>query len=222
MSEAIQLALMLAPLSVYFYVLGLWQSSRRPKVVDGLLDYSMLVLGLSGFVIFGPAGRVLLGLLFGPANMVVWILWCGFVLLWAVFLGGNAGKRLIIYQVDEKALSDLLPAAVLRIPGQYRKTVKGFEDAESGRVLTIHSHQMLRTSSIQIDGPEGEATCRQLKRELVKEFSGVTPGGPTPVTWGLFFLSWVAMIAPMISLFINEPHMQSIVRQFFQRLQGGG
>jgi hypothetical protein len=221
MSEAIQLGLMLAPLAVYFYVLGIWHSSRRPRVIRGSTDYGMLVFGLSGLILFGPAGGVLLRTLFGPPNLVVWVLWTGFCTLWALFLAHGSGRRLVVYQTDEPTFRSMLENAVAHLPGSYIRTLNGYEDARTGRSIALSPHAVLRVGAVHIEGKEAEETCEALRVALRQEAALRPPTGPSFVTWGFFFFSWLAMVAPMVTLFIHEPKMHTMVRQFLQRLQGG-
>ncbi len=98
MSLPMQVALTVGPLACYFYVVGVWQSGRRPRVVAGPVDFAVLALGVSGLVTVGPVGQVLMRLIFGmpehlglgtPLVRLPWRLWAG------VFaMGAAAGRRL--------------------------------------------------------------------------------------------------------------------------------
>ncbi len=71
MSPAFQVALAVGPLAAYFLMLGILQSTRRPTVVPGAIDFALLASALGGLVVFGPVGWVLTATLFpGPS------LWC--------------------------------------------------------------------------------------------------------------------------------------------------
>src|SRR5438309_1399111 len=54
-----QYALTVGPLGFYLWVLGLWQSGRRPHVVRGLTDFTLLAFGVGGVLAFGPFGQLL-------------------------------------------------------------------------------------------------------------------------------------------------------------------
>src|SRR5882757_922117 len=51
MSSPWQYALTVGPLGFYLWVLAVWQSGRRPRVVRGLVDFALLAAGLGGVVL---------------------------------------------------------------------------------------------------------------------------------------------------------------------------
>ena len=221
MSDAIQLALILGPVAIYLYVLGIWQSGRRPRVISGRLDYALLVFGLSGLILFGPAGRVVQRFLFGEFNAMTGTLWAGFVGLWAIFLAGKASRRVVIYHVDEAAFLQVVESAVKQLDGAFSKTLNGYEDSAGGRSILVQANRILTVGVVEIDGKDSENLAKSLRALLRQTTLEVDAKGATKVTWGLFLLSWISMVAPMLSLLLNEAHMSSLVRQFFQRIQGG-
>ena len=220
MSDAFQLALILGPTAVYLYVLGIWQSGRHPRVISGKLDYALLVFGLSGIILFGPAGRVIERFLFGEFNWMTGTLWTGFVGLWAILLAGKASRRVLVYHVDEAAFLRVVESTVKQLDGSFSKTLNGYEDSAGGRSILVQANRILTVGVVETDGKDSENLAKSLRALLHQTTREVDAMGTTKVTWGLFLLSWISMVAPMLSLLFNEPHMSSLVRQFFQRIQG--
>ena len=56
MSLPMLVALTVGPLACYFYVVGVWQSGRHPRLVAGPVDFAVLAFGVSGLLTVGPVG----------------------------------------------------------------------------------------------------------------------------------------------------------------------
>ncbi|MDX2035472.1 MAG: hypothetical protein SFX72_02380 [Isosphaeraceae bacterium] len=220
MVESVRLAIMLEPLAIYLYILGIWQSGLRPKIVSGKLDHALLVFGLSGIVIVGPLGEFLLERLFGPANPVVWILWIGFALLWAIFLEGRAGRRFVVYKVDSRVLLEAIRICLAAESGRFVETIQGFEDREGGITVTIHPHQTLRSGSVQVEGPDADTFRLRLQCALAAHFGSRPAEGHSHVAWGLFAVAWVALVMPMLNLLLHDPRIRTLVREVRRHLFG--
>src|ERR1700754_2665057 len=100
MSPPLEMALTVGPLACYFYVVGVWQSGRRPRVVAGPLDFAVLAFGVSGLGAVGPVGQLLIRLIFGLPGVWAWVLWVVFLALWALVFAGAAARRLVVYNVE--------------------------------------------------------------------------------------------------------------------------
>src|SRR5690348_15210852 len=100
MPVAIQLALMVIPLSLYLYVLGIWHSGRTPRVVAGPVDLGLLAFGLSGLLIFGPIGRLWPWHARGLPGVWAWLALTAFVVLLALPWLPRSFRRLAVYNVD--------------------------------------------------------------------------------------------------------------------------
>src|SRR6476659_1324737 len=100
MSLPLQVAPTVAPLACYFYVVGVWQSGRRPRVVPGRVDFAILAFGVLGLVTVGPVGQVLMGLIFNSPGPIAWALWFAFLGLWTYIFSGSASRRLVVYNLN--------------------------------------------------------------------------------------------------------------------------
>lgn len=113
--EAIPLAIAAAPLAVYLLALGLINLRRRPMVVSGSTDVTMLALAVLGLVVVGPMN------LFLPAAAVVrfgplaWLLLAAFYGLCVVMYVLIARPRLVIFNVSMEQLRPLLEEIVRRL-----------------------------------------------------------------------------------------------------------
>ncbi len=221
MSLPMQVALTIGPLACYFYVVGVWQSGRHPRVVRGPVDFGVLAFGVSGLLTVGPVGQVLMSLIFGDPKPLAWVLWLLFLGLWAVIFASLAARRLVVYNLDSPRLLEAVRVAVASLPdGGFSPTLGGFESTEDRRALHVECVQTLRVGTVDARGRDPEALIRALRPALVATLRTIDVR-PTRVTWGLFALSWMTMAAPLAVFLLTEPKARAAVRALWIRLTGG-
>lgn len=220
MSLPLQVALTVAPLACYFYVVGVWQSGRRPRVVAGPVDFAVLAFGVVGLVTVGPVGQVLMGLIFNNPGPVAWTLWCSFLLLWTLIFSGSAARRLVVYNLDPAQLHNAVADALAGLPSDhFSMTLRGFESKEARLSLHVEGSASLRVGTVDARGKDAETFIRSL-RPLLRARLEDLPVGPSRVTWGLFVLSWLTMLAPLGIFLATEPNARAAVRAIWSRITG--
>jgi hypothetical protein len=211
-------ALTVGPLACYFYVVGVWQSGRHPRVVAGPLDFAVLAFGVSGLLTVGPVGQLLMRLIFGLPGPWAWGLWVLFLALWAAIFAGWASRRTVVYNIDPARLTEAVGRALGGLPGgRFAATLGGFESADDGRAVLVEGFGRLRVGTVDAHGREAEALARALRPRLREQLSAVT-SGPTRVTWGLFVLSWITMLAPLVTFLATEPRARAVMRALLMRI----
>jgi len=220
MSLPLQVALTVAPLACYFYVIGVWQSGRRPRVVAGPVDFAILVFGVVGLVTVGPVGEVLMGLIFTNPGPVAWGLWFLFLGLWTFILSGSASRRLVVYNLGPAQLQTAVAAALAELPAShFSPTLRGFESTVDHLSVHVEGSASLRVGTIDARGNDAEAFIRRL-RPLLRDQLHSLSVGPSRVTWGLFVLSWLTMLAPLGIFLMTEPKARAAVRAIWSRMTG--
>ncbi len=221
MSPPLEMALTVGPLACYFYVVGVWQSGRHPRVVAGPLDVALLAFGVSGLVTVGPVGRVLMRLIFGMPGAWAWALWIVFLALWATVFAISAARRVVVYNIEPARLIEAVGRALEGLPGpHFTPTLGGFEAPGEGRAVLVEGIARLRVGTADARGREPEALIRALRPRLRDELAGVV-AGPTRVTWGLFVLSWAIMLGPLVAFLLTEPRARAAMRAFWMRIGPG-
>ncbi len=213
MSLPMLVALTVGPLACYFYVVGVWQSGRHPRLVAGPLDFAVLAFGVSGLLTVGPVGQLLMRLIFGLPGPWAWGLWAR--------LSCALGDRLrgLGVTTDSRLQRRAGPPDRGGRPGARRScpavgsrpTLGGFESAEDGRAVLVEGIGRLRVGTVDARGHEAEALARALRPRLRQQLSGVS-SGPTRVTWGLFVMSWITMLAPLVTFLVTEPRARAAMR----------
>ncbi|HEU5119152.1 MAG TPA: hypothetical protein VFT74_21360 [Isosphaeraceae bacterium] len=221
MSPALQVALAVGPLAAYFLLLGLLQSTRRPTVLPGPIDFALLACALGGLVVFGPVGWVLTATLFpGPSLWARLALLSAYVLLILIW-APRSGRRLIVYNIDHDGLADALRDAVLQLDPSthFEPTVRGFEDHEHGRGLHLETGA-LRTGVIDAYGHQPETLLSDLEPLLRRQLAS-TPTRRSVLAAVWFGVGAFTLLSPLAALLLSRPGILTAVRTFFDRLVGG-
>jgi hypothetical protein len=221
MRTAVQLALMVSPLTLYLYVIVVWQSGRRPRVVAGPVDFAWLLFGLSGLVLFGPVGRLLLGRAtsLGAPSVWAWLALLSSLGLVAVPWLPRSFRRLVIYNIDRDALDLALRTALQSLPGEFVPTLRGFEDRLNHRGLWVELTPWSRTAVLEAYGSDPEGFVSLVAAGLESALRPVHTR-PSPVAWALLGLC-LAFIGPILIVLLGRPQTRAALRALIEKLHGG-
>lgn len=217
-----RVALVVGPLAAYFAALGVLQGGRRPVIVPGPWDALLLACGLGGLLVFGPIGELLVRRLFPAPSLWAWLaLASAYGLILLVWIP-RTSRRLVIYRIRPEDLRRVVREALLALPGAYAPTVRGFEDREHGRGLTVEASHWLRSGTIDAYGRDPEALItaigpilRDRTHKLADE-----PAAPTlAVVW--FGLAMLTVLLPFATILMSRPQVLDALRALLDRLGGG-
>jgi hypothetical protein len=221
MRTAAQLAMMVGPLTVYLYVIAVWQSGRRPHIVAGPVDFVWLLFGLSGLVLFGPVGRILIGraAVLGAPSTWAWLALASSLALVAAPWLPRSFRRLVIYNVDREGLDRALRDTLQALPGNFVPTLRGFEDREQKRGLLVEFTPWGRSAVIEAYGADPERFIALIRHGLQ---AGLPPAftKPSPVAWALLGLC-LSLIGPVLVVLLSRPQTAAVLRALMHRLHGG-
>jgi hypothetical protein len=222
MSLMMQVALTVGPLAGYFFIVGTWQSGRHPRVVAGLVDYAVLLFGVSGLLTVGPIGQVLMGIVFPRAHWGwAWGLWLLFLALWARVFAFAATRRLVVYNINPTRLKIEVEKVLASFPGsRFTPRLGGFEAIEEGRAIHVEGIRFFRVATVDARGRDPETLIRAL-RPLLRERLASFTAGPTRVTWGLFVVSWLTLLGPLATFLVTEPSARAAMRALWLRITRG-
>lgn len=100
------IGLAIFPLAIYFFFLAFLTGGRRPKVLNGAKDFSLLASGLFGLLTLGP-GRMLAPIeVLGFWGWKTWIFWAAFYFVVVYLIAERLRSRIVVYHC---ALSRMLP-----------------------------------------------------------------------------------------------------------------
>lgn len=221
MSLSLQIALTATPLSLYFYVLAGLQNGRRPRVLPGPLDFTLLVLGVGGLIAFGPFGQAIVARLFGAEPTVLaWTIWVGVLVLWALVLGGSTSRRVVIYNVAPEMVEPAVRDALGDLSGQFVPTVHGYEDAQRHQGVHIQLNPGLRVATIEAFGNDPEVFMSELRPHLRARFRDI-PCTSAAVSGAFYALSTLTMLLPLMAFLWVDPRAANALKSVFQKMWRG-
>lgn len=221
MPGAVQTALMIGPLAAYFFVQGAWHRGRRPRVIPGQIDFSLLALGLAALVGFGPIGHLLVALVPSTAEIPARLTLLAALWLVVLLTAPSAYRRLMVYGVDPDDLDCALGEALHEeIPGDFARTLRGFEDVKSRRGLNVTVRPKSATAEIEAYGDRAEGLAATLAASLRFRLKGRHAGAARRAGWPWFALAALALALPLAESFTARGETRAALRALLQRLVG--
>ena len=144
MASPWQYFLTVGPLGVYLWVLAVWQSGPRPRVVRGLVDFGLLAFGVGGLLAFGPFGGLVASMFhFRPAlaDRTIVVAMLG---LWGCYFARKALNRVVVYDISPEDLTRAIEDVLNRGGSRFMPTLDGYEDRGSVRGVRVETTAWLR------------------------------------------------------------------------------
>ncbi|MDB5352312.1 MAG: hypothetical protein JWN86_3559 [Planctomycetota bacterium] len=212
MSGSVRLALALLPLAAYCFVLGVWQSGKKPRIIAGPADFGLLAFGLGGLIAFGPVGQLVVGMVFPRPSLPAWLAVASFEGLVAMIVAIRTRKRLVVYNVEAADLDRAVGLAMESIAGTASRTVRGFEDIPGHRGVTVEVSPRLRIGVMESHGEQPERLTEAIHPVLLARLSEV-PSRTTPLAVVWFSLSFVALLIPVSVALMARPEVRAVIRR---------
>lgn len=183
---AIRIATVSAPVAMYFLILGLLNSRRRPQILSGRLDFALLVAALSPLIIVPALHAV--GVSAVSVSLSIAAVAAGISLL------APRGSTWVVYNIAPPQAKRAVRQALGNMRRTWQMDGDVFElDHDQGR-LRLSSFPMLRNVSVRFSG------SRELSAELERELSAVLadiPAETEPATVALLLVATGMMLAPL-------------------------
>ncbi len=187
LTVSIRIATVVVPVAVYFLILGLLNSRRRPQLLTGRMDFALLIVALSPILIL-PA-FALLGvsiLTAGLAGLAVAAL--------AVLLGPPVGSW-VVYNTSFRQVRRLLGAALDDGRIHAVQTECGFDLPEADARIEIGGFGLLRNVTIRLRGGDCEL-ARAIEGHLAVRIGSVS-AETSPMAMALLLVATCMLVAPL-------------------------
>ena len=209
MASTTEITLVLIPMAVYLYLLGIWHGGRHPRLISGAADLAGLIFSLSGLIAFGPVGHVVVSAFFGPdASPVAWSIWLAALVVIAGFIARSGRNRLVIYHVQPQQIQGATREA---LPETYLPTLHGFEDAANRTSLQVRVYPRMRTATIEASGTDPARALTLLRPPLRTCLRGIDVPVSTLST-AFFTASALVMVGPVVGYLFLDPQGRRLVR----------
>ncbi len=184
---SIRIATVVVPVAVYFLILGLLNSRRRPQLLTGRMDFSLLIVALSPILLLPAFG--LLGVSILTVGLAVIA-----VAAIAVLLGPPIGSW-VVYNTSSRQVRRLLGAALDDCRIQAIETEGGFNLIEADARIEIGGFGLLRNVTIRLRGGDRDL-ARAIEGHLAVRISSVS-AETSPMAVALLLVATCMLVAPL-------------------------
>ena len=197
-----QLATVVAPVAIYFLILGLLNLRRHPQLITARQDVLLLTAALSPLLILPLAGYV------SSATLIVIVVLLAAMALVA-FTFGPAGGSYVVYNLTHRQALRAIERTLDQLGLSYQTAGHRIQLDEGGATIDISSFSLLRNVSIRIRHANPE-----LSRKLADALSGVVgkiEAQTSSMAVGLLIVATAMLVAPAITVVHRAPEIVRIL-----------
>ena len=210
--DALHLSIALAPLTIYFLVLGLLNLAPRPFLTTGARDWAALGLAVSGLVVAGPMELFFPERAAGTFGTFVWVMLIALYGLGVLLACLLSRPRLVIYNQTVAELRQVLEPLLARLDGDARWAGDNLLLPNLGVQAYLEPFPALKNVQIVASGPrQNYLGWRELEIQLalaLREFR------VAPNPYGTFQLVVAATL--MVAVLVRFATNQQSVAQLLQ------
>jgi hypothetical protein len=195
----LQIAAVVAPVSLYFLVLGLLNTRSRPQMLSGRLDFAMLVVALSPLLVcplLSWAGRLYPALAAAGAAGVA-----------AVWLLSPARASWVIYNITPAEAADAVAKALERAGLTFQRRQGETLFLLPGGKVELGSFSLLRNVTVRMTGCDWR-TVHLFEQALAGRMELLT-AQTTPAAMAMLLVATTMLVAPLAMV---APRAVEIVR----------
>jgi len=181
--------------AVYFLILGLLNSRRRPQLLSGRLDFALLIGALSPLLVLPVVGY-----LGGSALAVA----ATVAALAAVVLVLAPGRTWVIYNIPRDEVRRIVQQSLQSLGEEPRPTSGGLCFGPENASIRLSEFALLRNVTIRMTG--GERIARPFARALASRLAGVT-AETSPMAVSLLLVASAMIVAPVAMMAHRVPEI---------------
>jgi hypothetical protein len=196
---SLQIGLAAVPVALYFLILGLLNSQRRPQMLSGRLDFALLMSALA------PMGVVPLLNWIG-VNLFTLGGAIGAVVCAVLALAPRSHQSWVIYNIDRARVLRSLERALHTAQIPFERVQDRLE-LPGGGIIELSAFPLLRNVTVHVQaGQLDRADVRRLELELARRISHVEVAA-SPMAVSFVLVSTAMIVAPLILLADRVPEM---------------
>ncbi len=196
-----RLAMVVVPVAVYFLILGLLNSRRRPQMLSGRQDFALLIVAMSPLVLL-PAivyvGASLLTIATVAAGLAV-----------AILLLSPSSRTWVIYNLTREDADSAIKRAVRSLGVESAPSEFGTDLPEKDAKIIVSEFPLLKNTTIRIRGGS-EAFSREFANALANAV-GRSRAETSPTAVALLLVATAMLIAPLSLMAQNMPQIVRLI-----------
>ena len=194
---SVQIVTVVAPVAVYFLVLGLLNSRRRPQLLTGRQDFALLITALSPLP--------LLPLLSWLGATPLTALACVAALGAGVLLAGPRGNSWVIYHLSTHTARRAVAEALASLGEAPEPCEDGFALPQSDATVDIRSFSLLQNVTVVFRGAD-RALARRFGAALSRSLADVE-AETSPAAVALLVVATAMLVAPLALVAHRAPEI---------------
>ena len=201
-STQMHLAAVVAPVAVYFLILGLLNSRKHPQLITGRQDVVLLAAALSPALIL-PLADYLGGT--APAMLAVALA----ALAVGVLSRGASSGSYVVYNLTHKQAQQALERALRGLNIRYECQGRRINLSDHDAYLEVSSFALLRNVSIRMRQGNPDL-CRRLAAQLGGVLGGIE-AQTSSMAVGLLIVATALLLAPLVTVVHRAPEIVRIL-----------
>jgi hypothetical protein len=193
---SLRIIAVVVPVALYFLLLGMLNTRRRPQLLSGRQDTALLMVALSPLA-FQPLTALLGGgpaVLLGAAGVVA-----------AVILLAPQTPTLVVYNLSIETGRSLAAEILEGMGHSVRKTQRGVEFEDTAGVVEISAFPLLRNLTFRLTG--GRKDLWKTFEHHLAERLGRIETSPHPMSVGLLLVATGLFVAPLAAIAHHGPEI---------------
>ena len=187
----VRIAAVVVPVAVYFLILGLLNSRRRPQLLTGRRDFALLTIALSPLFVL-PALSY-----FGVSPITVFLAVA--TVVGCIWLLAPCGQMWVIYNIPLAQATDAVQQALLALGLEIRRMEHGFRLVGHDATVEIGGFSLLRNVSVRLRSC-GDGNVSKLAGQLEQQLSQTIAGvhvEVSPMAVALLLVATGMLVAPL-------------------------
>ncbi|MFA6134658.1 MAG: hypothetical protein WC869_11650 [Phycisphaerae bacterium] len=198
---SMRIVTVMVPVAVYFLILGLLNSRRRPQILSARRDFAILLTALSPLV-FLPAWA-LLGVSW-PVMLAVPL-----VLVAAIAMLAPPARSWVVYMLSAREAREVVSCVLRRLNQDFSPQGDGFVIPSLGARVELSGFSLLRNVTIRLHGGD-QALARSFRQALGTHLRTVETE-PSAMAISLLLVSTAMLAAPLALMARNMPELVRII-----------
>ncbi|MGI9517535.1 MAG: hypothetical protein ACR2NP_10835 [Pirellulaceae bacterium] len=191
--DPLHFCIMIAPLGVYFLLIGLISLRRRPFVTTGARDAAAIGIAISGLMIAGPMELFFPESAAGRFGSYVWLLLIAFYGLCVSLIVLLMRPRLVVYNLSPQRLRPIIADIAIRLDPKSRWSGDSLHMPSMDVQLHLEGSSWMSNSQLVAVGDNQRfESWRKLERELREQLGDIRAES---VVFGVTLVSAASVMA---------------------------